>query len=104
MVKCLHCGSFNQDTPDERTGRCWKCQGTLPLQNKKVYIRPTIIVLRLEKKVADDAAKWWKVEEFLTKQAKEAIPAELSVEFREGVLAGKAYALRDFIVQLTKEG
>ena len=64
---------------------------------KEPYNPPTLTSLRLEKKVADAAAKWWKVEDYLEKQAKEPdIPSDCEDT--------KAYALRDFIVKLTKEG
>jgi hypothetical protein len=56
----------------------------------KNYSAPTLVSLRLEKRVAEDAAKWWKVEDW----AKQRVSGQES--------ADHAYALREFIVTLMK--
>jgi hypothetical protein len=91
MVRCQHCSAFNQDTPENISDRCWKCQGELSPVNRRAYMRPTLVMLRLEQKTAEAAAKWWKVEEFLEKELRFGNDSE-------------AYALRAFIVQLAEEG
>lgn len=63
----------------------WLCSSCV---DRLTHIRATIMQLRLEQKVAESAAKWWKVEDWIKARKKELHSSEL-YEFIVSLLQGE---------------